>query len=110
MPSRTSILETLPRVTSNPPRLSPKSTIGFFESIWFNLRSFTTGHPWITLVFAIISIIFMATYGKSRVRRSRSSIGGHSLPVANNGGGFFKLDGKESFLGLGGNNAGGKND
>lgn len=111
MPSRTSILETLPRIVSNPPRLAPKSTIGFFESIYFNIRSFTSGHPWISVILVVICLVVSATWGKNKIRRSRGSLGGHSLPGGNNNGGFFKLDGKEGFLSsFGGNTASGKVD
>jgi protein disulfide-isomerase len=103
MPSRTSILETIPLVISNPPKLKSKSTVGFFESIFFHTTSFISSHRIASLIIFIICFIAAAVIGRRRMT-SRSSFGsggsGGILGYGNgaNGGGFFRLDGKEGFL------------
>lgn len=97
MASRTSILETIPLVIANPPKLTPKSTVGTLESAFFSTRSFITTHP---IVFVILLVVFIAAVtfvarGKSSRRSSRGGILGAG---GNTGGGFFQLDGKEGLL------------
>lgn len=85
MASRTSILETIPKVVSSPPKIKPKSTIGSIEKFFFNIRGAISGHPWVS-VGLIIGIIGGALfYGRKHIRRSR--------------GGFFRLDEKDGLLG-----------
>ncbi|KAF2180569.1 thioredoxin-like protein [Zopfia rhizophila CBS 207.26] len=98
--SRTSILETLSKVVTNPPKISPKSTTGTIEHVFFQIRSFCSGHPWLALGMVIGFIFAGSVWGKSRMRRGRS--------FGSNTGGFFQLDGKEGLLG--GVNGGGKVD
>ena len=91
MPSRTSILETLPKIVASPPKLSPKSTIGTFENILFQIRNFGTYHPYhsvIVLILAIGALFYVVRNGtalKDVISRSSS--------------GYFHLDGKEGLLG-----------
>ncbi|KAJ5787544.1 hypothetical protein N7457_002534 [Penicillium paradoxum] len=96
MASRTSILETIPLVISSPSKLSPKSTIGTFETIFFFARSLLSSHP--ILFFIILgAVITVATIlGRGRLRRSVSR--GGIIGNSSNNGGFFHLDGKEGFL------------
>jgi len=93
MASRTSILETIPKVVSSPPKIKPKSTIRSIEKFFFNLRGAISGHPFLSvgLIFGIF--IGVLWYGRGRMRRSR--------------GGFFRLDEKDGLLG---GNMGGKVD
>lgn len=95
MASRTSILETIPLVIASPSKLSPKSTIGTFETIFFFARTLLSSHP--ILFFIVLgAVIALATaFGRGRLRRSvpRGGIIGNA-----NNGGFFHLDGKEGFL------------
>ncbi|KAJ5963811.1 uncharacterized protein N7479_003687 [Penicillium vulpinum] len=97
MASRTSILETIPLVIASPSKLSPKSTIGTFESIFFFTRSLLGSHPILFFIILGAVIAVAATFGRGRLRRSaaRGGIIGNSN---SNSGGFFHLDGKESFL------------
>lgn len=88
MASRTSILETIPKVVSSPPKIKPKSTIGSIEKFFFNLRGAISGHPFMSvgLILGIVGGVLM--FGRGRVlgwRRSR--------------GGFFRLDEKDGLLG-----------
>lgn len=89
VPSRTSILETLPKIVNPPAKLTPKSTIGAFENIIFQIRNFGTYHPFATfgvLVVAVIALVIIVRNGmKNGFKRS--------------GSGFFRLDGKEGLLG-----------
>ncbi|KAI3100973.1 hypothetical protein CBS147333_8278 [Penicillium roqueforti] len=97
MASRTSILETIPLVIASPSKLSPKSTIGTFESIFFFARSLLGSHP--ILFFIILgAVVAVATiFARGRLRRSAAR-GGIIGNTATNNGGFFHLDGKEGFL------------
>ncbi|KAF2475694.1 thioredoxin-like protein [Lindgomyces ingoldianus] len=97
-PSRTSILETLSKVVANPPKISPKSTTSSIERVFFTIRNFCSGHPWLALGVAIGFLLAASVWGKSRMRRK----------AFGNTGGFFQLDGKEGLLG--GTNGGGKVD
>lgn len=96
MASRTSILETIPLVVASPSKLSPKSTIGTFETILFFARSLLGSHP--ILFFIILgAVVAVATiFGRGRLRRSAAR--GGIIGNTNNNGGFFHLDGKEGFL------------
>ena len=92
MPSRTSILETLPKVVASPPKISSKSSTGVIQRIFFGLRGAATGHPWVSLGMLIGIVIGTLTWGRGRMKsgKKRSS------------GGFFQLDGKEGILNGGG--------
>ena len=90
VPSRTSILETLPKVISDPPKISPKYTTGVIEQVFLQTRGAFGHHPWISLGL-IIGVVTSAIWGRGRIRRAKG-IGGNS------GGGFFQLDGKEGLL------------
>jgi protein disulfide-isomerase len=95
MASRTSILETIPLVVASPSKLSPKSTIGTFETILFFTRSLLGSHP---ILFIILgAVVAVATiFGRGRLRRGAAR--GGIIGNTNNNGGFFHLDGKEGFL------------
>lgn len=98
MASRTSILETIPLVVSSPPKLSPKSTIGTFETFFFYTRSFISSHPILFFIFLGLTVAVATFLGRGRLLR-RGGLGrGGILGNSNNGGGFFHLDGKEGFL------------
>ena len=92
MASRTSILETIPKVVCSPPKIKPKSTIGSFEKFFFDVRGAISGHPLLSVGLIIGIVVGVLVYGKGRMRRSR--------------GGFFRLDEKDGLLG----NMGGKVD
>ncbi|KAL4910454.1 hypothetical protein BDW74DRAFT_52050 [Aspergillus multicolor] len=96
MASRTSILETIPLVIANPPKITPKSTIGTFESIFFVSHAFITGHPILFVILLIVSIASV-TY-VARGRALKRGVRGGILGIAGNAGGFLQLDGKEGLL------------
>ncbi|KZF25322.1 putative disulfide isomerase [Xylona heveae TC161] len=93
VPSRTSILETLPKVVASPPKLTPKSTAGKIETVFYSGRRLSYEHPFLALGLLIGFVCGLSLWGRRRIRRAR----GH-------GGGFFHLDGREGLLGVGGNN------
>lgn len=99
MPSRTSILETIPLVISNPPKLKSKSTIGAIESAFFHTRSFIANHRIVSSAIFIISFAVAAVFARRRLLK-RGSLGGYGGGILGigNGGGFFRLDGKEGIL------------
>ncbi|OJJ46689.1 hypothetical protein ASPZODRAFT_152130 [Penicilliopsis zonata CBS 506.65] len=97
MASRTSILETIPLVIADSPKLSPKSTIGTFESAFFFTRSFIFNHPFIFMVLLFISIAAASMAARGKLLK-RGAFGRGGI-LGNNGGvGFFHLDGKEGLL------------
>jgi protein disulfide-isomerase len=96
VPSRTSILETLPRVVSNPPRLTPKSTIGAFENVIFQIRNFGTYHPILSIIVLIGAVVVLFTVMKNGSRIKQ--FGGSN--------GYIRLDGKEGLLGHAANGGG----
>ncbi|KAH7384822.1 thioredoxin-like protein [Cadophora sp. MPI-SDFR-AT-0126] len=85
MASRTSILETIPKVVASPPKIKPKSTISNFEKFFFDIRGAISGHPYLSVGFLAGILIGVAMWSKGRMRRSR--------------GGFFRLDEKDGLLG-----------
>jgi protein disulfide-isomerase len=89
VPSRTSILETLPKIVNPPPKLTPKSTIGVFENIIFQIRNFGTYHPFLTIGVLIAAVTALVVILKNGMQKGfgRSTSG------------FFRLDGKEGLLG-----------
>ncbi|KAI4174599.1 MAG: hypothetical protein LQ343_002172 [Gyalolechia ehrenbergii] len=87
VPSRTSILETLPKVVSNPPQLSSKSSTGAIQHLLFKFRGGMASHPFITLILLVV-VVWGAYWGKGRIRRSKGGAGS----------GFFHLDGKEGWM------------
>lgn len=93
MPSRTSILETIPKVVASPPKISAKSSTGVIQRIFFGLRGAATGHPWVSLGMLIGIVIGTLIWGRGRMKSGKKR----------NSGGFFQLDGKEGFLNGGGN-------
>jgi len=96
-PSRTSILETISKVVTSPPKISPKSTTGAFERFFFQLRGLFSSHPWLALGVLIGFLAALATWGKGKIRKGRVF----------GSGGYFQLNEKEGLLGGG---AGGKVD
>lgn len=96
MASRTSILETIPLVIANPPKLSPKSTVGTIEGAFFSTRSFISSHPIIFVIILIVSISAVTFVTRGRV--SRRVARGGILGNGSNGGGFFQIDGKDGIL------------
>jgi protein disulfide-isomerase len=89
MASRTSILETLPKVISSPPALKPKSTIGSIQLLIFDIRGAIGSHKILSLVILIATVLFGLVILRRRIRRNK--------------GGFFRLDEKDGLLGGGGN-------
>lgn len=85
MASRTSILETIPKVVASPPKIKPKSTISNFEKFFFDVRGAISGHPYLSVGVLAGILIGVAMWMKGRTRRSR--------------GGFFRLDEKDGLLG-----------
>lgn len=89
MASRTSILETLPKVISQSPALKPKSTIGSIQLLVFDIRGAISSHKILSIVIIIATVLFGLALLRRRIRKNR--------------GGFFKLDEKDGLLGGNGN-------
>lgn len=84
IPSRTSILETISKVTTNPPKIKPKLTISRLAKFFLDVKVLAASHKYITLGLLIGLGFSLFNYGKRKVR-SR--------------GNFFKLD-EKSMRGL----------
>ncbi|KAI1111793.1 thioredoxin-like protein [Nemania sp. NC0429] len=99
VPSRVSILETLSKVTTNPPIIKPKLTISSFEKIFFDIKMNFVEHPYLTFG-CIAGIAFgLISWLRGHQRRNRSAFKlDESLPIK---------ELKDGFLG---NTANGKND
>ncbi|PSR92172.1 thioredoxin-like protein [Coniella lustricola] len=75
IPSRTSILETINKVTAQPPKIKPKLTISSFEKIFFDMRVTFTEHPYLTLgcvaglLFGALSWFRGRLFGRRRINR-----------------------------------------
>ncbi|GAB7364786.1 hypothetical protein MBLNU230_g5583t1 [Neophaeotheca triangularis] len=102
VPSRTSILETLPRIVSNPPKLVAKSTATPLGHLWWVVRGGFGGHPVLSILGLVGLILTGLVYGRKRLLRGRGRSGSDA-------GGFFKVGISEKGLGgamdglLGGN-------
>jgi protein disulfide-isomerase len=96
MASRTSILETIPLVIASPPRLSPKSTVGTFETIFFLTRSSLGSRRLLFFVLVVVAVAVAVLFGRGRLLRRAGFARGGIL--GNPNGGFFHLDGKEGLL------------
>ncbi|KAL5348299.1 hypothetical protein ACLOAV_006781 [Pseudogymnoascus australis] len=94
LPSRTSILETIPKVITSPPKIKPKFTISNFSKVFFDIRRGAGAHPILTVGLVVAIIVAAVGFGRKK-RRSR--------------GGFFRLD-DEKNLGLLGGGGNGKVD
>ncbi|KAI0132462.1 thioredoxin-like protein [Xylariales sp. AK1849] len=99
VPSRTSILETISKVTVSPPQIKAKSTISSFEKIFFDIRMTFSDHPYLSVGCLAGLVLGCASWYRGRLRRNR---------------GHFRLDDKlpvrELKEGLLGNTANGKVD
>lgn len=93
LPSRTSISETLNKVTVSPPKIKPKLTISSIEKIFFDIRITFSEHPYLTGGCLVVLALAGASWFRGRLRRTR---------------GHFRLDdSKAPLLGV---NANGKVD
>jgi protein disulfide-isomerase len=88
-------------VINNSSKVKARSTVGFFEGIVFRTKSFILNHPLISLLlFIALAVAGTIAYRKRNSRRG--GLGGVGiLGIVSNGGGFFKLDGKEGLLNSG---------
>ncbi|KAI7355164.1 thioredoxin-like protein [Hortaea werneckii] len=93
VPSRTSILETLPRVVSNPPKISPKRTTTALGHVWWVMKGQVVEHPIVWGFLAMGFLIGSLVMGRRHLRfvggeRVWGSLaGGNGLGQ----GGYFKV-------------------
>lgn len=100
---RTTILETLGKVTVNPPKIAPKSTTGAITGAWLSTSHFASNHPFLSLGMIVGFITAAVLASKSRSRRRG---------FGNTASSFFQLGEKDGLLGgMGnGNHGGAKHD
>ncbi|KAK5138205.1 hypothetical protein LTR08_004901 [Meristemomyces frigidus] len=97
VPSRTSILETLPRVVSNPPKISAKSTTTPLGHVWWVLKGQLLEHPLVSTGIALGILVALAIFTRRHVKIDTSR-----LPT-----GYFKVGEKSGPMdGLLGGNSG----
>ena len=101
VPSRTSILETLPRIVANPPKINPKSTTTALGHVWWVLRGHVLEHPLVSAGIAVGLLIGFAIWSRKAMWR-----------VSERGGGYFRVGEKGGPMDglLGGNGPQGKVD
>lgn len=111
IPSRTSILETLNKVTASPPKIKPKLTISSFEKIFFDIRVTFAEHPFLTIGCILGVALAGASWFRGRLlRRTRGGATGGGLGhfrLGEDGGAPSMKDFKAPLLG---SNANGKVD
>ncbi|THV89081.1 thioredoxin-like protein [Aureobasidium pullulans] len=100
VPSRVSILETLPKVVASPPKISPKHKNSFFGHLIWTVRSGMSAHPLITLGLVIGLLVGASIWGRGLIRRGKAF---------GNTGSFFTVGNEKDGL-LGGAATGGKVD
>ncbi|KIW06106.1 uncharacterized protein PV09_03274 [Verruconis gallopava] len=102
VPSRTSILETLPKTLKNPPTLPPKSTHSNIFWFFWKLKNTWSRHPYLSFL-GLISMSGVAVVLGRRARRRSGSNGG-SIWLDEKGNAFGGI------LGVGHDVGGGKTD
>lgn len=70
VPSRTSILETLSRIVSNPSNLSPKSTTTPLGHLWWVIRGGFLSHPLVSAVILLVFSIGGVIYARNFVKKN----------------------------------------
>jgi protein disulfide-isomerase len=96
VPSRTSIIETLPRVVANPPKIPYKRTMTILGHVWWVVKTQMQEHPLVTVFFSLFALAVMALWLRKYFKVAQS--------------GFINLSEKGGMDGLLGNTAGGKVD
>lgn len=99
-PSRTSILETLGKITSNPSNIPAKSTTGSVSRFFFSISRFGSNHPLLAIGIVLGLVLGVSLFGKSRMRRRNFGSAGS----------FFPLGEKDGLLGGIGSGNGAKHD
>lgn len=62
-------METINKVTAQPPKLKPKLTISSFEKIFFDMRVTFSEHPYLTLGCIFGLVLGSASWFRGRFRR-----------------------------------------
>ncbi|KAK3400393.1 hypothetical protein B0T20DRAFT_183350 [Sordaria brevicollis] len=113
VPSRTSILETITKITQNPLNIKPKLTISAFEKIFFDIRMTFSEHPYLSMgcILGIAFGLFSWFRNSARAHRRGTHFkleeGGVTAPGEKGGNGGFM---QSVFGGSGSSNNGPKAD
>ncbi|RYP15266.1 hypothetical protein DL767_010344 [Monosporascus sp. MG133] len=73
IPSRTSILETISKVTASPPEIKPKLTISSIEKIIFDIRMTLFEHPYLSGGCILGLTLGVFSLFRGRIRRNRAA-------------------------------------
>lgn len=104
MPSRTSILETIPKVIATPPKIASKHTTGFLQRTFFGIRGLSSSHPWISTL--LLLGIVVGVYGWFKRRLLTGSGAGGPGWSSNTGGGAWNSSHHHHHHGHGHHNGG----
>lgn len=113
VPSRTSILETITKITQNPLNIKPKLTISAFEKIFFDIRMTFSEHPYLSMgcilgiAFGCFSWFRNSARAQRRGTHFKLEEGGVTAPGEKGGSGGFM---QSVFGGSGGSSNGPKAD
>lgn len=66
-------METINKVTAQPPKIKPKLTISSFEKIFFDIRVTFTEHPYLTIGCIAGILLGVVSYFRGRFGRRRGN-------------------------------------
>jgi len=101
-PSRVSILETLTKITADPPKLQSKSSIGFVENIFFQIKNSWVYHPYESSAGMLVFLLVVLYVLRTRGMVNKEKLNAWGLKDRK---GYFHLNGNEKGLGLLGGSA-----
>ncbi|KKA31126.1 hypothetical protein TD95_000598 [Thielaviopsis punctulata] len=82
VPSRTSILETISKVTASPPMISPKYTVGNVQKIFYQLKLTSGEHPYLCVLALLASIVGTLSWYRGRTARGSLAGGGRARSMS----------------------------
>lgn len=68
VPSRTSILETLPKLVANPPKIKAKTTHTTMDHFWWTLKRGIIRHPFLNAGIVLVVVIAVSLWVRSKLK------------------------------------------
>lgn len=109
LPSRSSILETLRRIVSSPPKISPKRTMSVFGHAWWVIKGQILEHPFLSAGLGLLSLAAFVWWSRRVVSLRAVERGYGYFRVGEKGAGGGPMDGLLG-VGSGGGQQAGKKD
>lgn len=97
-------METLSKVTADPPKLQSKSSIGFIENIFFQIRNSWVYHPYMSSAGVLVFLIVLLYAVRAGGPLNREKLNAWGMKIGGKKG-YFHLGGDEKGLGLLGGSA-----